>query len=200
MLKIGLTGGIASGKTSVAAWFADRGVRVFDADSAVHQLYLQSEIISLIAKEFSDDYIQQGQIDRSRLGALVFNNKEAREKLDRIVHPYVRLKMKKSVENASEEGEKMIILDLPLLFETGWTSYVDQIWLVYVHQEIQIERLIARNNYTREEALQRISSQLSLEYKAAYSDRVIDNSGVWAETELQLLKIWEEIKISGYKK
>ena len=200
MLKIGLTGGIASGKTSVANWFAGKGIRVFDADKAVHGLYSQEGIISSITKAFGDEYIQEGLVNRSQLGRLVFTNKEARTKLEQIIHPFVHAEMAKSVENAEREGEKMIILDLPLIFETGWTSYVDEIWTVYVPLETQIQRLIQRNNFTREEASQRISTQLSLEYKAENSDRVIDNSGSWTETESELIKIYSEItKSLGYK-
>lgn len=191
MLKVGLTGGIASGKTSVANWFADRGIRVFDADKAVHNLYSQEKIISLIKEVFGAEYIQKGIVNRSQLGSLVFTNKEARMKLEQIIHPIVREEMAKSVESAEREGEKTIIFDLPLLFETDWTSYVDEIWTVYVPLEIQIQRLTERNDLTREEARKRISSQLSLEYKADNSDRVIDNSGSWTETELQLAKIWD---------
>ncbi|KUO66294.1 MAG: dephospho-CoA kinase [Gracilibacter sp. BRH_c7a] len=193
MLKIGLTGGIASGKTSVANWFADRGIRVFDADKAVHDLYSQEGIISSIAKVFGAEYIQEGFVNRSHLGRLVFSNKEARTKLEEIIHPYVREEMRKSIKTAEREGEKTIILDLPLLFETDWTSYIDEIWTVYVPLEIQIQRLTQRNGFSREEATQRISSQLSLEYKADKADRVIDNSGDWPHTELELVKIWEEI-------
>ena len=193
MLKIGLTGGIASGKTSVASWFEARGVRIFDADSTVHRLYEHEDIVTLIGKEFGDLYTLDGQVDRTQLGRLAFNNEEAKDKLEKIIHPYVRDEMNNSVEKAAEAGEQVIILDLPLLFETGWTSYVDEIWVVYVSPEIQILRLMDRNNFTREEALLRISSQLSLEYKAENSDRVINNSGDWTQTELELLKIWGEI-------
>lgn len=200
MLKIGLTGGIASGKTSVANWFADRGISVFDADKVVHDLYFQEEIISLITNVFGTEYIQDGLVNRSQLGRLVFNNKEAKTMLEQIVHPYVRKEMANSIENAEREGEKIIILDLPLLFETSWTSYVDEIWVVYVPLEVQVERLMKRNNYTEEEARQRISSQLSMEYKAEKADKVIDNSVGWPETELELIKIWDEIMKSGYKK
>lgn len=193
MLKIGLTGGIASGKTSVASWFADKGIRVFDADMAVHSLYSQEKIISAIRNVFGAEYIQEGLVNRSELGVFVFKNKEAMAKLEQIIHPYVREEMAKSIADAEREGEKIIILDLPLLFETSWTSYVDEIWTVYVPPEVQIQRLTQRNNFTREEAVQRISSQLSLEDKVANSDRVIDNSGSWTETELELTEIWNRI-------
>ncbi len=200
MLKIGLTGGIASGKTSVANWFAGQGVRVFDADKAVHTLYSHGDIISKITNAFGSEYIQEGLVNRSQLAKLVFSNQEARAKLERIIHPYVREEMAKSIENAEREGEKIIILDLPLLFETDWTSYVDEIWTVYIPLETQIQRLTQRNNFTREEASQRISAQLSLDYKADNSDRVINNSSSWTETESELIKIYSEItKSLGYK-
>ena len=127
MLKIGLTGGIASGKTSVASWFGARGVRIFDADSTVHRLYEHEDIVTLIGKVFGDLYTLDGQVDRTQLGRLAFNNEEAKDKLEKIIHPYVRDEMNNSVEKAAEAGEQVIILDLPLLFETGWTSYVDEI-------------------------------------------------------------------------
>ena len=193
MLKVGLTGGIASGKSSVARWFAERGITVFDADKAVHLLYTNQTVIDLIAEEFGSEYLDGGIVDRVQLGRLVFGDKRAKEKLEKILHANVLEEMMISIERAEKEGEKVIILDIPLLFEAGWTNYVDKIWTVYTPLEIQIQRLMKRNNFSREEALQRISSQLSLDYKAERSDKVIDNSGAWAKTETQLMKLRQEI-------
>ena len=193
MLKIGLTGGIASGKSSVARWFAERGITVFDADKAVHLLYTNQTVIDLIAEEFGSGYLDGGVIDRVRLGRLVFGDRKAKEKLEKILHSYVLEEMMISIERAEKEGKKVIILDIPLLFEAGWTNYVDEIWTVYISLDIQVERLMKRNNFSREEALQRISSQLSLDDKAERSDKVIDNSGAWTKTESQLLKLWQEL-------
>lgn len=193
MQKVGLTGGIASGKSSVARWFAERGITVFDADKTVHNLYTKEDVIDAITDAFGKDYLQKRSIDRLRLGRLVFKDKKAKEKLEKILHPYVLQEMKRGIEDAQKQGKKVIILDVPLLFETGWIHYVDKIWTVYTPLEIQIERLMTRNNFTREEAIERISSQLPMDYKVQRSDKIIDNSGDWNQTESQLMELWQEL-------
>lgn len=194
MLIIGLTGGIASGKTSVAEWFRARGVTVADADKIVHRLYEQGRIIDLVEKEFGSGYIAGGKIDRIQLGKLVFSDPAAKHKLEKIIHPYVWDEITGYLKKARENGERVIILDIPLLYETGWDKHTDEVWVVYAPQEVQAKRLAQRNKIAEEEALKRIASQMPMQDKLARADRVINNAGAWADTEAQLSELWEEIK------
>lgn len=194
MLIIGLTGGIASGKSSVAEWFRARGVTVADADQIVHKLYEQDRIINLIEKEFGSGYRAGGRINRRELGKLVFSDPAAKDKLESIFHPYVWEEMTGYLNKARENGERLIIFDIPLLYEAGWDKHTDEVWVVYAPQEVLAKRLAQRDNMAEEEALKRILSQLSMQDKLARADRVINNSGSWAETEAQLSELWEELK------
>ncbi|NBJ16277.1 MAG: dephospho-CoA kinase [Dehalobacter sp. 4CP] len=192
MIKIGLTGGIASGKTRVASWFAQKGIPVFNADDAVHRLY-DGPLIPLIGKEFGSECVRDGKIDRAELGKIIFADPEARQRLEELVHPLIRQQMQDQCLKAEIQSEKLIILDIPLLLETGWGEFVDEVWVVYVPAEIQITRLMERSGLTREEAERRLAAQMPLEDKKGKADRVIDNSRDWGETEKQLETIWKEL-------
>jgi dephospho-CoA kinase len=194
VLIIGLTGGIASGKTSVAEWFRARGVTVADADKIVHRLYEQDRIIDQVEKEFGSGYIAGGKIDRIQLGKLVFSDPAAKHKLEKIIHPYVWDEITGYMKKAREKGERVLILDIPLLYETGWDKHTDEVWVVYAPQEVQAKRLAQRNKIAEEEALKRIASQMPMQDKLARADRVINNAGAWADTEAQLFELWEEIQ------
>ncbi len=194
MLKIGLTGGIASGKTSVAKWFADKGITVFDADNAVHELYSKPFMVSKVEEVFGREYIENNKINRAFLANTVFDDVKAKNKLEKIIHPFVLKKMMEKCRISQLKNEELIILDIPLLLEKDWDKYVDEVWVVYVPMNIQIQRLMQRNGLIVEEAGQRIFSQMLLDEKIKKADRVIDNSGNWSETEKQLSIIWEEFK------
>jgi len=193
MIKIGLTGGIASGKTSIAKWFENKGIPVFDADAAVHRMMDESAMISAIGNEFGQAYIQQGRINRTLLGSKVFQDQDVRIRLENLLHPLVLQEMEKQRDVAKSNKHKLMLLDIPLLFEVGWDKLMDQVWVVYVPYSVQIERLIRRNGWTQEEAELRIASQMPLDKKAKKADRVIDNGGTWYETEKQLARIWKEV-------
>lgn len=193
MRKIGLTGGIASGKTTVAAWFKNKGVAVFDADRTVHQLLNGPAVMAALAKEFGPEYIAGGKVNRALLGSKVFQDQKMKVKLEKLLHPLVKAEMEKACREAEQRGEKLIILDIPLLFETGWDKYADETWVVYVPFAVQLARLIGRNDLNKENALNRIHAQMPLAAKARQADRVIDNSGSWSETENRLAALWEDI-------
>lgn len=194
MIRIGLTGGIGSGKTSVAKWFAQKGVLVFDADQAVHQLYDEQDgkLLPAIREAFGATCTTNGRIDRSILGQVVFNDLEARKKLEALVHPLVLEEIQRQCREAEANNEMLIILEIPLLMENEYDQYVDEVWVVYVPIETQIDRLMQRNNLTREEAMKRIDSQMPLAEKKKKAHRVIDNARSWSETEQQLEIIWKE--------
>jgi dephospho-CoA kinase len=197
MFKIGLTGGIASGKTSVAKWFADKGITVFDADKIVHELLSKPFMISKINEEFGSRYIENGKINRTHLAKKIFNDPWAKNKLEGIIHPFVLKEMMERCRISELKNEKLIILDIPLLLEKDWDKYVDEVWVVYVSLSIQIQRLMQRNELIMEDAKQRIFSQMLLDEKIKKADRVIDNSASWGATEKQLSLIWEELKIKN---
>jgi dephospho-CoA kinase len=193
MLKVGLTGGIASGKTSVADWFRQKGVLVFDADQAVHRLMNNQEVVDAVRQEFGPVYIQDGIINRAKLGSKVFADQNSKKRLEQLLHPLVLKEMQRQSAEAERRNEGMMIFDIPLLFEVGWDKAVEEVWVVFVPMDIQLKRLIARNGLSSDEAKQRIDAQMSIDEKVKRADRVIDNSGSWQATEAQLNTIWKKI-------
>ncbi|TDL34342.1 dephospho-CoA kinase [Jeotgalibacillus sp. S-D1] len=193
---IGLTGGIASGKSTIAKWLLENGYTVIDADiSARKVVEPKQEAYRKIIEQFGQQIVaENGIIDRAQLGAIVFGNEAEREKLNRIVHPAVRKDMLDQQEKAVKNGAKTVILDIPLLFESQLQWMVEKIIVVYIAQEEQLKRLMLRNDYTEAEALARISSQLPLEEKRKQADAVIDNTGSIEQSVQQmkaLLKEWQ---------
>ncbi|MDR4226707.1 dephospho-CoA kinase [Bacillus mojavensis] len=190
-LVIGLTGGIASGKSTVANMLIDKGITVIDADIIAKQaVEIGMPAYRQIIDEFGEDILlENGDIDRRKLGALVFTNEQKRLALNSIVHPAVREEMLKRRDESIANQETFVVLDIPLLFESKLESLVDKIIVVSVTKELQLERLIKRNQLTEEEALSRIRSQMPLEEKVSRADNVIDNSGTLEETKQQLEEI-----------
>ncbi|MEG7280763.1 dephospho-CoA kinase [Bacillus sp. 0909A] len=190
-LVIGLTGGIASGKSTVANMLIDKGITVIDADIIAKQAVEKGmPAYRQIIDEFGQDILlENGDIDRRKLGALVFTNEQKRLALNSIVHPAVREEMLKRRDESIANQETFVVLDIPLLFESKLESLVDKIIVVSVTKELQLERLIKRNQLTEEEALSRIRSQMPLEEKVSRADNVIDNSGTLKETKQQLEEI-----------
>ena len=197
MLTIGLTGGIGSGKSTVAQWFKKQGIPVLDADKTVHSL-LQSDLstISKLIHEFGSEILgENGQINRSKLGERVFCDEDARKRLERIVHPNVVKRMKDERAALRETGTRLCVWDVPLLFETGLERLVDEVWVVWVPRDLQILRVLARDKLIRSEVEARMAAQGSLDEKRKRADVVIDNSGSELETERQLEEEWEKLLI-----
>lgn len=193
MLRVGLTGGIASGKSSVAKWFMDKGVPVFDADKSVHEHYTNPVVISKIKELLGAEYIQDGSINRPLLSRAAFNDDQLKKELEKIFHPLVLEDMDNLYKESEQQKKKFIILDIPLLYEVGWEKFVDQTWVVFVPSDIQVKRLMSRNGFSEEEAKQRIFAQIPLVQKAEKADRVIDNAGSWDQTEQQLDILYQEL-------
>ncbi|MCO1603582.1 dephospho-CoA kinase [Desulfosporosinus nitroreducens] len=195
MLNIGLTGGIGSGKSTVAQWFIKQGVPVLDADKTVHRL-LQSDqttVLKLI-EEFGTDILDEnGQIDRSSLGKLVFREEDARKRLERIVHPRVVQSMNEERDTLSDTGVKICVWDVPLLFEAGFEKFVDEVWVVWIPRNLQISRVLARDKLSLSEVEARIASQGSLDEKRQRGDVIIDNSGSESQTIGQLEDVWQKL-------
>ncbi|MBY0146611.1 dephospho-CoA kinase [Neobacillus niacini] len=190
-LVIGLTGGIASGKSTVSNMLKEMAVTVIDADVEARLAVEKGEpAYQEILAGFGDDIVlPSGDIDRVKLGSIIFHNAEKRQLLNGIVHPEVRRRMNSQVEAAKERGEQVIVLDIPLLFESKLTHMVEKTILVYVDRDIQLKRLMERNNLSLEEAEARIKSQMPLSDKVPLADAVINNNGTITESKKQLIEI-----------
>ncbi|MGG0186106.1 dephospho-CoA kinase [Bacillus rhizoplanae] len=194
---IGLTGGIASGKSTVSQMFQGFHIPVIDADIIAREVVepgkeAYNEIVTAFGKEVLGE---NGELDRPKLGSIVFHNEEKRLLLNGIVHPAVRKEMNAQKDIYIREKAQAVVLDIPLLFESKLTGLVDKILLVYVDSETQLTRLMERNNFKEEEAKARIASQMPLEDKITLADEVINNNGTMEETKAQLSRILKEWNI-----
>ncbi len=194
---VGLTGGIATGKSTVAAYFSAAGVPVIDADRIARRVVKRSlpawkDILAAFGPSILDD---NDDIDRARLAAMVFNNPGLRERLNRIVHPRVYEAMAVDIEQhlASRPGSHLL-LDIPLLIETGMHRELPLIILVYTPESIQIQRLMQRDGLSTTSALSRVRAQMPIESKRAFADILIDNSGHREATRRQVLEVCRRLR------
>lgn len=196
MWVIGLTGGIGSGKSTVAHWLSEQGITVLDADYLVHELLASDQgTIHEVVLEFGQEVLSETEgIARRILGERVFSDAEARTRLENILHPRVADALRKRKLELEAEGYKICVWDVPLLFEAGFTQWVDEIWVVGVPECIQIDRVLKRDSLSLHEINLRIQAQYSLEEKMRQANVVIDNSGTWEKTEVQLVKELARIK------
>ncbi|MBF7018467.1 dephospho-CoA kinase [Staphylococcus sp. 18_1_E_LY] len=173
---IGLTGGIATGKSTVSEVLSVHGFKIVDADVASRKAVEKgSEGLANVKAAFGDDAIDEnGEMDRAYVGDVVFNQPEKRLELNEIVHPIVHDIMEKEKNDYLNEGYN-VIMDIPLLFENELQDTVDEVWLVYTSESIQIDRLMERNNLSLEDAKARVLSQISIDKKRRMADHVIDN-------------------------
>jgi len=203
---IGLSGGIGSGKSTVSAMWRELGATVIDADAIVHELQAPGmPMVAELAREFGPGILDaSGALDRKALGAIVFADESARLRLNQIVHPQVGAEFAKRLAAAIEAKARLIVLDIPLLFEgresgkgSAASRNVETTVAVWVPEAVQIERQIARDRCTREEALQRVRAQMPLDRKRELADHVIDNSGSLADTERQVRALYEKLTATG---
>jgi len=190
MKIIGLTGGIASGKSTVATELRKQNVPVFDADEVSRNAVAKgSKGLALVAEAFGVEYLTaDGEMDRAKISQLVFSDKEALKTLEGILHKIVWDEAEAFLAEAREQKAKLAVLDVPLLIETKWHERVDLVWLVAVSKEQQIKRAMIRSGMTEEEVKARIAAQMSLEDKKKFADVVLDNSGALEETLEQVHK------------
>lgn len=188
---IGLTGSIASGKSTVANILKQYGLPIVDADQVARKVVEKGEpTLNKIVEAFGEEILtSDGEMDRAKVGAIIFNDKEKRNLLNSIIHPAIRKEMLKQKEEHIAKGEKAVVMDIPLLFESKLQHFVEKILVVTVDEEVQLARLMARNNFTEEEAKARIASQMSLKEKEKLADAVIYNNGTIEETKQQVEKI-----------
>ena len=179
MKIVGLTGGISSGKSTVSSYLKQLKIPVIDADEVARKVVEpNSQGAREIRKAFGSDVFEEdGSLNRQKLGALIFSNAENRQKLDDLLQPLIKIMILDEIEEYRQKGENMIVLDLPLLFEKQYEELCEEIIVVYIPRELQLERLMRRNQYTKQEALSRIDSQLSIEEKRKRATVLLDNQG-----------------------
>lgn len=193
MKLIGLTGGAGSGKSTVSAMLKELGAAVIDADEATHAVYEPgSPGFDAVVREFGPEYVRDGRIDRAQLGQLVFNDKDARRRLNAIVHPLVREWMAARTVEAVEAGSEVVVQDVPLLFENGLAGLYSTVVLVYVPEHLQVKRLVEGRGLTHERARAMIAAQMPIEEKRKLAPHVIDNTGSQEETRRQVGQIWRD--------
>ncbi len=200
---VGLTGGIATGKSTVSAILTRLGGIIIDADVISHQVTEPgSHGLCQVAKTFGPHVITpQGSLDRKELGKIIFHDEEARRRLEAIIHPLVLGAVEETLERLSLNGQRqgkiqMAVLDAPLLFEAGADQFADEVWVVWTARSTQEERLMKREGYTREEAGIRIDAQMSISEKARLATHIIDNQGDLEDTETQVTALWRSLERS----
>lgn len=198
MYRIGLTGSIATGKSTVTNMLKELGAFVIDCDKTARDVVAPgTRGLAKIEAVFGKDAIgADGSMDRVYIGDLVFRNPEMKKRLENILFPLIFEALDEELlrlERAS--ATPVVFLDMPLLYEVKYDSYVDEVWLVYVPFEVQLSRLMKRNGYTKEEALLRIHSQISVDKKKSLAQQVIDNSGTLEDTKEQVRSLWERLQM-----
>lgn len=191
---LGLTGGISTGKSHLSDTLRGKGVPVVDADRISHAVTaLGGAAIPRIREAFGADYVRDGELDRKALGALVFSDPEALAKLNALTHPLIFDEMQAQIAEAEKSGAPVVVLDVPLLFETGFDRLCDEVWCARIPKKLQLERLMARDALTRAEAESRIGSQMSAWEKRRRSDRYIDTRGTKDESAAKVSAMYEEL-------
>lgn len=188
---VGLTGGIATGKSTVSNILIEMGIKVIDADKIAHQILDKDDVIKKIKDQFGEEVINKNKVNRAKLGKLVFDDQEKRKKLEEITHPQILKKIKDKVNKYKDKNE-IIVLDVPLLFETGLDKWVDQVWLVYADFNTQLERIKKRDGLETKEAKKRINAQISLNQKKKKADIIIKNEGTIQDLKRKILNLVEK--------
>ncbi len=197
MIKAGLTGGIATGKSTVAGIFKDLGAKIIDADKIARRAVKKGrptwqKILDYFGK---DILLPDGEIDRAGLGKIIFNNPAKKEKLNSIVHPYVFSEMENEMSKIKKETPHAIVIrDIPLLMELGLEKKISPVILVYAPQKIQLERLMKRDGLSEKDAVSRIKSQMDIEKKKKLAHIIIDNTGDIENTKVQVVRVYNALK------
>ncbi|MDQ6791385.1 MAG: dephospho-CoA kinase [Candidatus Dormibacteraeota bacterium] len=195
MRLIGLTGGIGTGKSRVAGFLRELGVTVIDADEATRAVQAPgTEGLRLLADAFGEEILTpEGALDRPRLAAIAFADPKARQRLNGIVHPLVRRWMAERQREAAARGDPLVVLDVPLLFETRGTDGLDAVILVYAPEELQLKRLTELRGMDERAARERIAAQMPIDEKRRLASHVILNTGTLDELRAEAERTWAEV-------
>jgi dephospho-CoA kinase len=192
---VGLTGGVSSGKSTILACLKDLGAFVLSADEASHRLTApEGEALPAIRETFGEQVFQpDGTLDRRALGEIVFRDPACRRALEAIIHPAVQRDMLREIEKAGEEGALVVVMEVPLLYETGMDALCGEVWVAYLDVESQTLRLMNRDRLTREQAQARIQSQMSLEEKAKRAEVVVKTDKPIAEVQKEVAHLYRDL-------
>ncbi|MBK3332004.1 dephospho-CoA kinase [Persephonella atlantica] len=194
MLKIGLTGSIGTGKTTVADIFKRLGAYVISADEIVHRLLEREDIKEKIREKFGNVFTSDGKVDRKKLAQIIFDDEKKRKELEGILHPLVFREIERFFEKVREKDPKAVVVaEVPLMIETGSYKNYDMVIVVYAPEDIQLQRLI-KKGLSKEEAKKRIKAQMPIDEKIRYADIVIENTGSLKELEKEVKEIYEILK------
>ena len=191
-MNIGITGSIACGKSTVSDYLIAKGYTVIDADKLGHVALTSNYVKRKLSEKFGDEILENNEISREKLGKLVFGNDDNLKILNSIIHPKIKELILKLQEEHKEED--LVFLDIALLYEANFVDLVEKVVVVYVDEDVQLERLMTRNSLSKEEALKRIESQMSPQEKASLGDFVINNSYSKEDTFQQIDEILEKLK------
>lgn len=198
MLNVGLTGGIACGKSTVARMLAEKGAVLIDFDELAHDVQEpEGDVWREIVRHFGEEILHEDRtIDRRKLGETVFADREKRELLNRLVHPAIFAEWpRRLAEIRARRPDAIVVSDIPLLIEAGLKGMVDLVLLVYITPEEQIQRVMARDGFSREEADRRLAAQMPIDEKLRWADIVIRNGGSPEETRRAVSEAWMELNI-----
>ncbi|MNI05551.1 Dephospho-CoA kinase [compost metagenome] len=198
-MNLGLTGGIASGKSTVAQMLVNRGAALIDADVIAREIMEPGHpVLHSVVERFGKDVLKEdGTLDRKKLGSIVFSDPAQRKALEAITHPAIRSEMREVMNRLENENPKrLVIADIPLLYESGLENLYDEILVVYVPREVQRDRLMKRDGLNWSEAEARLNAQMDIELKKQKADFVIDNSIGINETERQIDEFWRKKELS----
>jgi len=194
MLVIGLTGGIGTGKTQVSEMLEKLGAAIVNADLLGHQIYVpQSEAWREVVEVFGEEVLApNGEIDRTKLGPIVFGDLEALKKLNAITHPKIYALADESLKKLSEEGSEVAVLEAALLIEAKWTPLVNEVWVTTAPEQDVVKRIQERNGFTEEAIQSRIASQMTQEERITHADVIIENEGDLTELKTKIHKLWND--------
>ncbi|OPH54668.1 dephospho-CoA kinase [Paenibacillus ferrarius] len=198
-MNIGLTGGIACGKSTVSAMLVSRGALLVDADQIARDVVEPgSPVLEQVAAHFGQAVLHpDGSLHRKKLGEIIFGQTEARKQLESLLHPPIRKQMREQMEAYEKQfPNKLVVVDVPLLIESNLSYMFEEVLVVYVPRHIQLERLMQRDGLTELEANKRINAQMPIEEKRSLANIVVDNSGSWEETNAEVERFWQEKGLS----
>ena len=196
MIVIGLTGGILTGKSTVSEMLAEKGAVIIDADKIGHEAYQpETTVWQEVVDAFGNDILKgNGEIDRKKLGEIVFNDPEALARLNSIMHPRMHSMIREEIEGLSGEGVDLVVLEAAVLIEANWTDLVEEVWVTVAPEETAVKRLQNRGGLSEEQARARIRSQLPAEERAKHADVIVDTDCDLAEVRAKVEELWRRLQ------